>query len=145
MERVTSKTQDAYVEFMTLPDAMRAVERHQMTIQKGRHSRLGDRPVEVQLSSQSALMKDLFPLASGVFWEGSMPVIQGPIEGQPWKTFKGFVTEEEMTMLVKHVEIPQRVGARSCIPKTPLPMLTKVLINPSLPTRRNALNALTSA
>lgn len=115
MERVTSKTQDAYVEFVTMQDAMRAVERHQMTIQKGRISRLGDRPVEVQLSSQSALMKDLFPLAAGVFWDGAKPVIQGPTEGQPWKTFKGFVTEEEMTMLVKHVEIPQRVSSTSSV------------------------------
>ncbi|GAB1312289.1 hypothetical protein MFIFM68171_02499 [Madurella fahalii] len=119
MERVTSKTQDAYVEFMSLPDAMRAVERHQLAIQKGRNAKLGDRPVEVQLSSQSALMKDLFPLASGVFWEGSKPVIQGPIEGQPWKTFKGFVTEEEMTMLVKHVEIPQRSPYAKECPQRP--------------------------
>ncbi|KAK3695588.1 hypothetical protein B0T22DRAFT_438552 [Podospora appendiculata] len=108
MERVTSKTQDAYVEFMTLHDAMRAVERHNQATNKGRLARLGDRPVDVELSSQTSLMKDLFPLAAGVFWDGSKPVIQKPIEGEPWHTFKGFVTEEEMTMLVKHVEIPQR-------------------------------------
>jgi hypothetical protein len=34
----------------------------------------------------------------------------------PWKTFKGFVTDEEMTMLVKHVEIPQRVSSTSSLP-----------------------------
>ena len=110
MERVTSKTQDCYVEFVTMQDAIRAVERHMQNIQTGRQSRLGDRPVEIQLSSQAALMKDLFPLASGVVWDGAKPVIQPPIYGQPWKTFKGFVTEEEMTMIAKHVEIPQRVS-----------------------------------
>lgn len=110
MERVSSKTQDCYVEFVTMQDAVRAVERHQMNAQRGRPSRLGDRPVEVLLSSQAALMEDLFPLASGVFWDGGKPIIQAPIDGQPWKTFKGFVTEEEMAMLVKHVEIPQRVS-----------------------------------
>jgi hypothetical protein len=110
MERVSSKTQDCYVEFMTAQDAVRAVDRHRDNIQKGRPARLGERPVEVLLSSQAALMQDLFPLASGVWWDNGKPVIQAPIDGQPWKTFKGFVTEEEMTMLVKHVEIPQRVS-----------------------------------
>ncbi|KAL2020497.1 hypothetical protein VTK56DRAFT_8382 [Thermocarpiscus australiensis] len=119
MERVTSKTQDAYVEFITLQDAMKAVERYQLNVQKGRLPRLGDRPVEVQLSSQSALMQDLFPLAAGVFWDGSRPIIREPEPGQPWKTFKGFVTEEEMTMLVKHVEIPQRSPYSKECPQRP--------------------------
>ncbi len=111
MERVSSKTQDCYVEFMTTQDAVRAVDRHRDNLQRGRPSRLGERPVEVLLSSQAAIMQDLFPLASGVWWDNGKPVIQAPIDGQPWKTFKGFVTEEEMTMLVKHVEIPQRVSS----------------------------------
>ncbi|KAK3372400.1 hypothetical protein B0H63DRAFT_496912 [Podospora didyma] len=111
MERVTSKTQDVYVEFMSLHDAMRAVERHNGTgtnKQGARLARLGERPVEIELSSQSALMKDLFPLAFGVFWDGPQPVVQPKIAGEPWNHFKGFVTEEEMIMLVKHVEIPSR-------------------------------------
>ncbi|KAK3364430.1 hypothetical protein B0T25DRAFT_442365 [Lasiosphaeria hispida] len=115
MERVTSKTQDAYVEFMTFADAVKAVERHNELQKKGRQTRLGDRPVEVELSSQGALMRDLFPFAAGIFWNGSIPQIQEPVEGQPWKTFKGFVTEEEMTMLVKFVEAPGRSPfARDC-------------------------------
>ncbi|KAK4248716.1 hypothetical protein C7999DRAFT_13368 [Corynascus novoguineensis] len=119
MERVSSKTQDCYVEFMTTQDAVRAVDRHRDNVQKGRPSRLGDRPVEVQLSSQAALMRDLFPLAAGVWWDNAKPVIQAPIDGQPWKTFKGFVTEEEMTMLVKHVEIPQRSPYSKECPQRP--------------------------
>ncbi|KAL2260121.1 hypothetical protein VTK26DRAFT_5986 [Humicola hyalothermophila] len=127
MERVTSKTQDVYVEFLTMHDAMKAVERHQQNIQKGRQARLGDRPVEVTLSSQSALMKDLFPLASGVFWDGAKPMIQEPVEGQPWKTFKGFVTEEEMTMLVKHVEIPSRSPYSKECPQRPYECMISTL------------------
>ncbi|KAK3331111.1 hypothetical protein B0H66DRAFT_580088 [Apodospora peruviana] len=119
MERVTSKTLDAYVEFMTLQDAMKAVERHHNTMSRGRLARLGDRPVDVELSSQSSLMKDLFPLASGIFWDGSKPVVQAPIPEMPWKTFKGFVTEEEMTMLVKHVEIPHRSPFSKDCPQRP--------------------------
>jgi hypothetical protein len=124
MERVSSKTQDCYVEFMTTQDAVRSVDRHRENLQRGRASRLGDRPVEVLLSSQAALMKDLFPLASGIWWDNAKPVIQAPIDGMPWKTFKGFVTEEEMTMLVKHVEIPQRVSL-------PLPLPLPLAMNPN--------------
>lgn len=109
MDRVTSKTNDAYVEFVTLQDAMRAVERHKKTLEGGRQNRLGNRPIEVQLSSQSALMQDLFPLATGVFWENARPRILPHNHEEPWNNFKGFVTDEEMTMLVKHVEVPQRV------------------------------------
>ncbi|KAK3298154.1 uncharacterized protein B0H64DRAFT_414995 [Chaetomium fimeti] len=119
MERVSSKTQDCYVEFMTTQDAVRAVDRHRDNIQKGRPSRLGERPIELLLSSQAALMMDLFPLAAGVWWDNAKPVIQAPIDGQPWKTFKGFVTEEEMTMLVKHVEIPQRSPYSKECPQRP--------------------------
>lgn len=110
MERVTSKTMDAYVEFMTLEDAMRAVEKHNLNQLAGRPCRLGDRPVELSLSSQASLMKDLFPIAAGVFWKGSTPEIQPFNPNEPWSNFKGFISEEEMIMLVKHVEMPQRVS-----------------------------------
>jgi hypothetical protein len=122
MERVSSKTQECYVEFVTMSDAVRAVERFKENTQKGRPNRLGDRPVEVQLSSQAALMHDLFPLASGVVWDGAKPIIHAPVNGEPWKTFKGFVTDEEMIMLVKHVEIPSRVS-------TPSHLLTKLAVS----------------
>lgn len=113
MERVTSKTMDAYVEFVTLQDAIKAVDKHQATITRGRLSRLGDRPIEVELSSQGALMKDLFPSAKGVFWEGIRPTIKPFKPNEPWENFKGFINDEEMTMLVKHVEVPQRVSSQS--------------------------------
>lgn len=111
MERVTCKTNDAYVEFMSHRAAVDAVARYDAQKQSdGRPPRLGDRPVEMQLSSQAALMRDLFPHAKGVFWGGAEPTICQDIEGYPWKSFKGFITIEEMTMIVKHVEVPQRVS-----------------------------------
>jgi hypothetical protein len=111
MERVTSKTNDAYVEFNTLDDAMKAVAKHHDTMIKGRLSRLGDRPVEVELSSQAALMRDLFPVARGLRWNGAHPEILPINPMEPWEQFRGFISEEEMTMLVKHVEVPHRVSA----------------------------------
>lgn len=113
MERITSKTMDAYVEFCTLEDAMRVVEKHSNIIASGRPSRLGDRNVEVELSSQAVLMKDLFPLAVGVVWDGTKPRFTPHNAREPWTNFKGFISEEEMVMLVKHVEVPNRVSTHS--------------------------------
>ncbi|ROW10553.1 hypothetical protein VMCG_01725 [Cytospora schulzeri] len=127
MERVTSKTNDAYVEFMSMQAAVSAVEKHQKTVASGRLSRLGDRPIEVELSSQSALMKDLFPLAKGVRWEGPVPVILQDHPAEPWNCFKGFVTEEEMSMLVKHVEIPQRSPFSRDCPQRPFECMISTL------------------
>lgn len=110
MDRVSSKTNDAYVEFLTLDDAVNTVDRHNGNNAKGRVARLGDRPIEVELSSQSQLMADLFPVATGVTWHGSRPEIQPMNPREPWTNFKTFVTDEEMTMLIKHVEVPNRVS-----------------------------------
>ena len=111
MERVTSKTMDAYVEFCSLDDAMRAVERHQNNQRQGRLIRLGDRFVDVELASQSSLMKDLFPFATGVTWHGANPTISPFNHQHTFENFKGFVFEEEMIMLIKHVEVPHRVSS----------------------------------
>jgi hypothetical protein len=129
MERVTSKTNDAYVEFMTLQDAMRAVEKFNQQQAKGRLSRLGDRPIEVELSSQAALMKDLFPLANGIFWDGAHPTVLPPNDREPWNNFKGFISDEEMTMLVKHVEVPQRVSSIYPIFFAHMPLMILTLAN----------------
>jgi len=114
MDKTTSKTQDAYVEFATHADAVKAIERYGDLVHKRRHPRLGQRPVELELSNQAALMTDIFPFAHGVFWDGATPVIQAPVVDESWKTFQGFVTEEEMTLLVRFVEIPHRVSAPHC-------------------------------
>lgn len=113
MERVTGKTTDAYVELHTLEDASKAVEKHHQNLDRGRVTRIGQRPVEIELSSQAALMKDLFPNARGVFWAGLHPHVLPDNDQEPWDNFKGFVSNEEMTMLVKHVEVPHRVGLQS--------------------------------
>ena len=113
MDRVSSKTNDAYVEFMTLDDAVTAVNRHNGDNARGRPSRLGDRSIELEVASQGQLMKDLFPIARGIFWHGSRPEIQPDKPQEPWENFKTFVTAEEMVMLIKHVEVPARVSCSS--------------------------------
>lgn len=111
MERITTRTQDAYVEFVSGEHAMRAVNKVVENQAKGKAPKIGDRIIDVQLSSQGELMKALFEHANGVQWEGMDPV-KKPHENpnHPWQNFKSFTTQEEMTMLVKFVEVPQRVS-----------------------------------
>lgn len=112
MERVTSKTLDCYVEFVSFSEAVAAVQRYETNRSGGRGGRLGQRHVEVELSSQEQLMHDLFPKAKNVIWHGSRPEIRPANPHDPYNSgFQGFVTREELVMLVKHVEAPQRVGS----------------------------------
>ncbi|TDZ15410.1 hypothetical protein Cob_v011556 [Colletotrichum orbiculare MAFF 240422] len=127
MERVTGKTTDAYVEFQSLEDAAKAVEKHQQNINRGRVTRIGQRPVEIELSSQGALMKDLFPSAKGVFWNNCNPQMLPIKPREPWDNFKGFVSSEEMTMLVKHVEVPHRSPFSKECPQRPYECLISTL------------------
>ncbi|KAK1993911.1 hypothetical protein LX36DRAFT_683998 [Colletotrichum falcatum] len=127
MERITGKTTDAYVEFHTLEDASKAVEKYQQNIGRGRMTRIGQRPVDIELSSQAALMKDLFPSAKGVFWTGTNPQILPNNDQEPWDNFKGFVSNEEMTMLVKHVEVPHRSPFSKECPQRPFECLISTL------------------
>lgn len=111
MERVTSKTLDCYVEFINLNEAISAVSRFETNRNGGRSGRLGQRHVEIELSSQEALMKDLFPKAKNTKWtNGAAHITPKDPEDQFNSGFQGFVSKEELVMLVKHVEAPQRVS-----------------------------------
>ncbi|KAI1633430.1 hypothetical protein F4809DRAFT_24540 [Biscogniauxia mediterranea] len=59
MERVSSKTMDAFVEFNTFQDAVEVVEKFQNNAGSGRPARISNRMVEIELSSQAQLMKAL--------------------------------------------------------------------------------------
>lgn len=124
MTRVDGKTHDAFVEFENLTAAMNAVSKLEgrnggsggaASADNGSarggniNNRVGDRLVVASLSSQATLMEALFPNARGVRWAGSVPQFPMQSDAEPWKRFKGFMTLEELSMLVKHVEFPQRV------------------------------------
>lgn len=106
IERVNAATIEAYVEFMHEKAAEDAIEKLQQAKKDGRAPRLGDQPVQFELSSQAALMKTLFPQAKGVQWISATPHIIPAQQIQfPWDRFKGFITVEEMNMLAKHAEV----------------------------------------
>jgi hypothetical protein len=111
MERVTSKTMDAYVEFINIAEAVNAVNRYEQNRALGRPGRLGERHVDMELSSQAQLMGDLFPKARNVKWNGSRPEIIPVPQNDPYNSgFQGFLIREELIMMVKHVETPSRVS-----------------------------------
>ncbi|KAK0723696.1 hypothetical protein B0T21DRAFT_337278 [Apiosordaria backusii] len=127
MERVTSKTGDAYVEFVSNRDAQRALDRHNEAIRRQRHPRLGDRPVEMTMSSQKELMEVLFPWCRGVKWNHGRAEMIPFDEENPWNVFRGFVTEEEMSLMIKHVEVPSRSPYSKDCPQRPYESMISTL------------------
>lgn len=107
MDRLTGKTMDCYIEFFSVGDAQAAVN---AKTRLGNIHKLGDRVAEISMSSQDELLKVLFPKAKQVEWDSGVPLIMETDE--PFNSgFKSFVTKEELVMLVKHAEFPQRVSA----------------------------------
>lgn len=111
MDRSTGKTMDCYVEFFSVGDAQATLNK---LTSRGHSLKLGtpphDRVVGVELSTQEALLKELFPRAKNVVWRNGKPVIEESTE--PFNTgFKAFVTGEELVMMVRHAEQPHRVSS----------------------------------
>lgn len=119
MDRSTGKTMDCYVEFFSNGDAQATLNK---LLSRGHSLKLGvpplDRVVNVELSTQEALLKELFPRAKNVVWRNGKPVIEESTE--PFNTgFKAFVTGEELVMMVRHAEQPHRVSFMQRIPIYP--------------------------
>ncbi|KAK2815383.1 hypothetical protein FQN49_008079 [Arthroderma sp. PD_2] len=109
MERSTAKTMDCYVELLTQGDAQEALAWVNRNLPA--HSpRLGDRHVNVELSSQDELLREMFPRAKCVIWRNGRPEIQPNVDSYS-TGFQGFLTNEEMFCMVHHAEAPKRVSS----------------------------------
>lgn len=112
MERPTAKTMDCYAEFETPTAAKEVVDRINKVYETGRAPRLGNRHVEVEISDQDELLKDLFPRAKCIIWNDGIPEVQ--VNTDPYSTgFCGFFTSEEIVGAIRHAEIPHRVSLGS--------------------------------
>ena len=97
------------MEFDTPDDAKAAVDRVNRIQETGRPPRLGNRHVDVEVSSQDALLKDLFPRARCIKWQNGFPVLLPNTD--PYSSgFTGFLTSEEIVGCLRHAEIPHRVS-----------------------------------
>ncbi|KAL4936741.1 hypothetical protein BDV06DRAFT_233056 [Aspergillus oleicola] len=107
MERSTAKTMDCYVEFQSQKDASDTVTHINRVYENGRTPRLGNRHVDVELTDQNALMRDMFPRAKCISWKSGAPSPQ--INNGPYCSgFTGLFTSEEIILAIRHAEIPQR-------------------------------------
>ncbi|KFY50332.1 hypothetical protein V495_00307 [Pseudogymnoascus sp. VKM F-4514 (FW-929)] len=127
MERVTSKTMDAFVEFVDINEAVNAVTRYEANRAGGRGGRLGERHVALEVCGHELFMQALFPKAVNVVWKGSDPQISTDHDRYN-SGFKGFISREELVMLVKHVEAPQRSPFSTECPQRPFECLISSLI-----------------
>ncbi|KAL4781585.1 hypothetical protein BJX76DRAFT_350071 [Aspergillus varians] len=108
MERSTAKTMDCYAEFKSYKDARDTVIRINRICETGRAPRLGNRHVNVELTNQDELLKDLFPRTKCVIWTAGMPHLQENIDPKYHSGFAGFFTSEEIILAIRHAEIPHR-------------------------------------
>ena len=110
MDRATGKTQDCYVEFFSIHDAQAWVK---VINSRGNLSnRIGDRILDVSLTSQDELLKELFPRAKNVAWKDGHPTFEQ--SNDQYNTgFKTFLSAEELQTLARHAEQPHRVSHQS--------------------------------
>ncbi|PNS14803.1 Epithelial splicing regulatory protein 1 [Sphaceloma murrayae] len=107
MDRGTGKTLDCFVEVEDKNEAQNAVNNFQSRRSRGRAPRVGDRHINIEVSSVEVLMKRLFPKANCIQWWGAIPVAYQPSEEYN-SGFQGFVTIEELSQLLKHADNPTR-------------------------------------
>ena len=106
-DRSSAKSGDAYVEFPNFASADAFLKRvHGRDARNGRR-KIGDRIINITLSSQTELMKLMFPKAKDVHWEDHQPCILPPKESYS-TGFKGFVTGEEMVMTARFAAEPHK-------------------------------------
>ena len=106
LDRLTGKTMDCFVEFLSEKDAQDFVVSRN---RPGCSTKLGDRLATVALSTQDALLEQIFARATNIEWRGGVPVIKESTD--PFNTgFKGFLSAEELVRLIQHAEFPHRVS-----------------------------------
>jgi len=115
-DRSSAKSGDAYVEFPNYASADAFLKRvHGRDARNGRR-KIGDRIINITLSSQTELMELMFPKAKDVHWEDHQPCILPPKESYS-TGFKGFVTGEEMVMTARFAAEPHKVRPSSLMLK----------------------------
>jgi len=99
---------DAFVEFMTPKDAWKCVARRKSRV-------LGNRHLTLDVVDPSELMKEIFPRAKGVSWDGVVPLVSRDPE------YAGRSPEilgrEELVLIVNHARTPHRVCIRILSPQ----------------------------
>ena len=114
MERSTGKTMDCYMELKS-PETAATDWEHAFGTQQMRIPKIGQRNVEVTISTQSELMKEIFPRAKCIHWDNENNGAPNLVANRDLYSsgFNGFITTEELTCMARHAENPQRVSVSS--------------------------------
>jgi len=114
MDRHTAKTNDAWVEVKSGREAVFVFNQFDKRTKAGRSAKIGDREVDISMSSQADFMAELFPRAKHVQWYGAVPQVDDGREeyypGVASTGFVGFLQDEELTFMGKFAETPARVS-----------------------------------
>jgi len=122
MDRMSGKTSsDCYVEFTSLSDAQRIVQR--------KHNRLlGSRNVSLSISTKEELMKIIFPKWRGD-WRGVDPYVTPETMAERHFTIPDapFVTREELNSILVHAKIYRSPYSKKC-PERPYESLVSIIV-----------------
>jgi hypothetical protein len=114
MERETGKTMDCFIELTSEAEATYQCDQFRRRAEAGRPPRVGERVVQVILSSQDELLSELFPRAKHVHWNNGSPIIDTEpkfyYEGIQAAGFQGFLHPEEFFTMARHAETNDRVS-----------------------------------
>lgn len=104
---------DCFVEVVTHQEANFAVGRFYVLRSQGVPGILRNMFLRMHAANHGQLMEELFIRAKNVRWVGNKAIIE-PSADDNDPGFAGFVTREELAMMVKHAEVPYRVSCRFC-------------------------------
>lgn len=108
IDRTTGRTLDCFVGFQSENDA-REVLRRIMKISHG-NLRMGSSRLHVTLSNQNALLKAIFPKSKSVDRVIGSPRGGSSRNARSSGGFDGFITDEELTSLVRFANDAERVS-----------------------------------
>lgn len=98
---------DAFVEFLNPKDAWKCVARRKSRV-------LGNRHLTLDVVDPSDLMKEIFPRAKGIIWDGVIPAVLQDKSGLDGMT-PVILGREELVLIVAHAKTPHRVCLVSCV------------------------------
>ncbi|RPB14706.1 hypothetical protein P167DRAFT_40286 [Morchella conica CCBAS932] len=108
MDRSTGKTMDAFVEFLNAKDAWKCVARRKSRV-------LGNRHLTLDVVDPSDLMKEIFPRAKGIVWDGVIPAVLQDQSGLSGMN-PVILGREELVLIVAHAKTPHRSPfSRKCL------------------------------
>ncbi|KAF2417998.1 hypothetical protein EJ08DRAFT_666346 [Tothia fuscella] len=113
-ERQTGKTTDIFVELKDWDQADRCNRRFNNLQDRGRDPKLGSRKIKVTMSTNSELMRAIFPLAK-CEWVNGMPERTPEYVRDHGSEWDGFVTSEELVKVLLFCEQPRSAKTRFAV------------------------------